>query len=82
MQRMTNITEKHRDAFNAIASGRYDNFCLFSCWVNGEPTSAICCVTEEGNGEISIVPMFVAVTEGMKIIDHDGVEPTAKEEKQ
>ena len=34
----TNITEEHKRAFDALKSGRYDNFCLFSCYVEGEPT--------------------------------------------
>ena len=56
---MTNITEKHREAFNALLSGGVGNFALFSCFVNGEPSAAI-----------------VAVTPGMELKDHDGIEPT------
>ena len=29
----TNITEDHRRAFEALTSGRFDNFCLVSCFV-------------------------------------------------
>ena len=41
----TNITEEHRRAFDALKSGRYDNFCLFSCYVDGEPAAAIAAVS-------------------------------------
>ncbi len=34
----TNITEEHRRAFTALTSGRFHNFCLVSCFVDGEPT--------------------------------------------
>jgi hypothetical protein len=37
----TNITDHHRAAFEALASGDYANFTLFSCFVNGEPAAAI-----------------------------------------
>ena len=31
---MTNITEAHRHAFEALTSGKYQNFALFSCFSN------------------------------------------------
>ncbi|MDE0103042.1 MAG: hypothetical protein OXN89_11740, partial [Bryobacterales bacterium] len=31
----TNITAEHRRAFEALTSGRFDNFCLVSCFVDG-----------------------------------------------
>ena len=37
----TNINEEHRRAFEALTSGRFDNFCLVSCSVDGEATAAI-----------------------------------------
>ena len=39
---MTNITEDHRRAFKALTSGQYDDFCLFSCYANGERPCATC----------------------------------------
>ena len=42
---VTNITEEHRRAFDALTSGRFDNFCLVSCFVDGEATAAIAAVT-------------------------------------
>ena len=48
----TNITEEHRRAFDALKSGRYDNFCLFSCYVDREPAAAIAAVSvHEPDGE-------------------------------
>ena len=40
----TNITEDHRRAFEALTSGRFHNFCLVSCFVDGEPTAPIAAV--------------------------------------
>jgi hypothetical protein len=67
----TNITPEHRAAFEALASGDYDNFALFSCFVGGEPAAAIVAVNRDGE-EYTIVPLFVAVTPGMVLTDHDG----------
>ncbi len=76
----TNITEQHRHAFEALTSGRYDNFALFSCTVDGLPAAAIVtvhqCAPAEDGGEPEYVlqPLFVSVTAAMKVADHDGVE--------
>jgi hypothetical protein len=68
----TNITRTHRDAFEALTSGRYNNFALFSCFVGGEPAVAIVTVNEDGPGYV-VQPLFVSVTPGMALTDHDGV---------
>lgn len=65
----TNITEEHKEAMAAAERGE---LALFSCFVNGEPASALCAVTEEG-GILAIQPKFVSVTPGMVITDHEGV---------
>jgi hypothetical protein len=70
-QAQTNITQGAKDCFKALTSGKYNNFALFSCFVNGEPTSAIVAINKEGDG-YEIQPLFVAVTPGMTLIDHDG----------
>jgi hypothetical protein len=67
----TNITDVHRRAFNALTSGRFDNFALFSCFVNGSPTAAIAAITRDGDS-FDITPLFVAVTGDMRLTDHDG----------
>jgi len=72
----TNITPEVRDAFNALVSGEFNNFALFSCWVNGEPTSVISVVSEEPGGDYVVQPLFAAITPGMQLVDHDGEEPT------
>ena len=69
----THITPEHRHAFAALTSGEFTNFALFSCTVDGEPASAIVTVTEDG-GEYIVAPLFVSVTEGMRLADHDGRE--------
>lgn len=68
----TNITPAHKDAFQALVSGRYDNFALFSCFVNGVPASCIVAVKAQGD-EVLITPLFVSVTPDMVLTDHDGV---------
>lgn len=67
----TNIETWHRSSFKQLASNR-GQFALFSCYVNGEPTAAIVSV-ERHPGGFDVRPLFVAVTPGMNITDHDGV---------
>ena len=68
---MTNITDDHRAAFEALVSGEYDNFALFSCFVNGEPGAAIVAVNRGGE-DYTITPLFVSVTPSLQLTDHDG----------
>ncbi len=68
---MTNITAEHRAAFEALVSGEYDNFALFSCFIANEPAVAIVAINRDGE-EYTIRPLFVAITPGMVLIDHDG----------
>jgi hypothetical protein len=75
----TNIAVPHHEAFNALTSGKYSNFALFSCFVNGEPTSAIVAVTPDGAGGFDIAPLFVSITPGMALTDHDGNQPAKRE---
>ena len=76
----TNITEEHRRAFTALTSGRFDNFCLVSCFVDGEPTAAIATVNAgppaEDGGEPGylVSPLFICPTAAMTLTDHDGRE--------
>ena len=70
----TNITADHRAAFEALVSGDYANFALFSCFVNGEPAAAICAVHRDGDGYV-IAPLFVSVTPSLELTDHDGRAP-------
>tara|TARA_R110002124_G_scaffold183401_4_gene350823 strand:+ start:53831 stop:54049 length:219 start_codon:yes stop_codon:yes gene_type:complete len=68
----TNINADHRRAFEALTSGAYGNFALFSCFVDGEPAVAIVTVNEDGPGYV-VMPLFVSVTPGMTLTDHDGI---------
>ena len=70
----TNITRDHQEAFEALASGRFGNFALFFCFVNGEPAAAIAAVNRDG-GDYTITPLFISVTPGMILTDHDGTAP-------
>lgn len=76
----TNITAEHRAAFEALSSGEFANFALFSCFVNGEPAVAIVAVNREG-AECVITPLFVSVTPSLQMTDHDGrpCEPLQQE---
>jgi hypothetical protein len=70
----TNITPAHKEAFEALTSGKYDNFALLSCFVNGDPAAAIVAVHRDA-GEYLLTPLFVSVTNAMRLADHDGVSP-------
>ena len=67
----TNITADHRAAFEALASGDYANFALFSCFVNGEPAAAIVAINRDGDS-YAITPLFVSITPSITLTDHDG----------
>jgi hypothetical protein len=67
----TNITADHRATFEALTSGDYANFTLFSCFVNGEPAAAIVAVNRDGDG-YAVTPLFVSVTPSLTLTDHDG----------
>jgi hypothetical protein len=70
----TNITPEHRAAFEALTSRQYRNFALFSCFVNGAPAAAITAITQDGD-IYTVMPLFVSVTDGMVLTDHDGRAP-------
>ena len=76
----THITAEHRHAFEALTSGHYDNFCLFSGEANGHPAAAIAAASvqpsSDGNGEDEyiVTPLFVSVGPGITLVDHDGRE--------
>jgi hypothetical protein len=73
---MTNITAEHRAAFEALTSGDYANFALFSCFVNGEPASAIVAVNRDGDN-YNITPLFISVAPSLTVTDHGGQRPSA-----
>ena len=70
----TNIREEHVSAFEALTSGQFENFALFSCFLNGEPAAAIVAIASpEREGEdYQVTPLFVSVTDAMVLTDHDG----------
>lgn len=70
----TNITKTHEEAFEALRDSQFNNFALFSCYMNGEPTAAIVSIEPLEGGAVIITPLFVAVTASMKLVDHDGKE--------
>ena len=44
----TNITEDHHRAFEALASARFDNICLVSCFLDGEAIAAMTLTDHNG----------------------------------
>jgi len=73
----TNITGECRTSFELIRDPNVKGIALFSCFVNGEPTSAIVSICEDSTdpGSRYVVPLFVAITPGMVLTNHDGEPP-------
>ena len=44
----TNVTEDHRRSFEALTSGRFDNFRLVSYLLDGETTAAMTLTNQDG----------------------------------
>lgn len=64
---MNNIPPGHVRAFQAVRSPLYDNITLASCTIDDEPGVAIVMVDEAGEGTIAVMPLFVAITPGMRL---------------
>jgi hypothetical protein len=64
---MSNITPGHVRVFQAIRSQLYDNITLASCQINGDRGVAIVMIDEIGEGKLAVMPLFVAITENMRI---------------
>lgn len=64
---MSNITPGHVRAFQAVRSQLYDNITLASCIVNSEPGVAIVMLDDCGEGKVAVMPLFVAITPGMRL---------------
>lgn len=78
----TNPTEDRKRAFAALRSGSVANFCLFSCFVNGEPAATVSAVTprpfDTGDADCDYRsrPSFVSATPGMRLAGDDGRAPS------
>ncbi len=70
----TNIRPEHISAFEALTSGQFDNFALFSCFLGEEPVVAIVAIAprQNENDDYQITPDFVSVTDAMVLTDHEG----------
>jgi hypothetical protein len=64
---MSNITPGHVRVFQAIRSQLYDNITLASCQINGDPGVAIVMIEDAGEGHLAVMPLFVAITENMRL---------------
>ncbi|MGD1035929.1 MAG: hypothetical protein ABR878_01800 [Roseiarcus sp.] len=67
----SHITPGHVRAFQAVTSQLYDNIVLWSCIINGEAGVAIVMVDHASENKIAVMPLFVAITPGMKIVFED-----------
>ena len=72
MKLSTQAILAYSHAFEALSSGRYENFRLWSCRVNGEESLEIIALHQQDEKTIVAQPLFVAITEGMVITDEDG----------
>ena len=61
------ITPGHVRAFQAVTTQLYGEVTLASCLINGKPGVAIVLVDHVGEGKVAVMPLFVAITEDMKI---------------
>lgn len=73
----SNITDKHRRVFKALLYGGFDNFALFSCFYDGEPTAAIIAVNAGPAENYDLTPLLVFPTKKMldRLTDNDGNAP-------
>jgi hypothetical protein len=61
------ITPSHVRAFQAVTTELYGEVTLASCLINGKPGVAIVLVDHVGENKVAIMPLFVAITEDMKL---------------
>jgi len=71
----TNIGQEHKDYLEIIQQ-RPDSLCLFSCFIDGEPGVALCCVDFTPDRMVNVRPMFVSIPAGTVLTDHDGNSST------
>ena len=67
---------QHQAAFEAICEAGGENFAVYPCYVDGEPTSAIVFMRMLGN-QIAVTPLFIAPTDAMEIFGHNGQSEVA-----
>ena len=65
------VSVAHELAFNWLRSAD-EHFGLISCFVNDKPSALIVAARRRGEKRVEIIPLFVALCDGMKITDHDG----------
>jgi hypothetical protein len=62
------ITSGHVRALQAVTSQIYGDVTLASCSLNGKPGVAIVLVDHVGEGKLAVMPLWVAITDDMKIV--------------
>lgn len=70
---ISHITDEHRALFLAMTGGA-PNFCLTSCYVNGQPAVMIVLADRRDDNTLTLAPCFVTITPGMKLRTMDGQE--------
>lgn len=74
------ITPGHVRAFQMVTSQMFDGITLASCLINGEPGVAIILVDHVGDNKVAVMPLFVAITETMKL-EFFGEQGSGEEEE-
>lgn len=69
----TRITPGHGHILNALIGDSTSNVALLACRVNDEPAVAIVTIERDDGEEFCITPLFVSVTDGMTLTDHEGL---------
>lgn len=60
------------DLFESLTGDKDDNWTMLDCTVNGEEAVAICQVFDREGDEVDIIPRFVSVTPGMRLVNNAG----------
>lgn len=62
---MRALTSQETERFEALTSGKYDNFALVSSEFMGEPVAVIASVTREEDGQYKVLALYVAVNDAI-----------------
>lgn len=65
------ISEHHKKLYQDMLDGEYEH-AIVSCVVDGVESAVISAVGHDEKGELTILPLFVAVTESMHLIGPGG----------
>jgi hypothetical protein len=64
------ITPGHVRAFQPVTTQMYGEVTLASCLIDGKPGVALVLIDHVGEGNLAVMPLFVAITKDMNIVFH------------